>query len=197
MTLSNYFLNFVLIFLILKSVSLSILCSYADSEKTIVNCANLKLREVPSQLNSHLTRLDLPYNELMTLSENDFVPYPHLKHLQLQSNEISSIHQLTFLKTQFLTSLYLNQNSFKILSFSVPRSLERINARSCGIRSIDPAFFDGLKFLESVDLSNNLLNELPDDLFRGVRVQSIELSVDFSSNNLRGVKASSVKVSKT
>ena len=181
----------------MKLASSSILCNYADSERTIANCANFGLKTVPQKLNSQLIRLDLPNNQIGFLAENDFAPYPNLRHLQLQSNNITSIHPLTFLKTQFLSSLYLNRNRLlNKLQFSLPVSLERLNVRSCGIKSIEPTFFDGLKFLESIDFSDNLLKEVPDNLFRGVKVQSIELSIDFSSNLLSGLKAATVQVNK-
>ena len=97
----------------------SSLCKYNDFERSTANCVNLRLRGVPGHLNSNLIRLDLPKNEIKSLTEKSFSRYPNLESLQLQSNYISDIHPLTFLRLKYLTSLYLDQNQFENLNFSL------------------------------------------------------------------------------
>ena len=173
----------------------SSLCKYNDFERSRANCANLRLRDVPRHLNSNLVRLDLPKNEIRTLSEESFSRYPNLQTLQLQSNYIAEIHPLTFLRLKYLSSLYLDQNQFESLNFILPETIEKVSLRSCRVQRIGKEFLQGLKYLESFDISDNRLSSLPTDLFSKFSMKAIELSLDFSSNSLTTVTKETVKVS--
>ena len=173
----------------------SSLCQYTDLERSTANCANLRLREVPAHLNSKIIRLDLPKNQIRRLEEKSFARYPNLRTIQLQSNEIADIHSLTFLRMQYLNSLYLDQNQFANLNFYLPETVERLSLRSCRIEEIGNEFLQGMKYLESFDISDNRLTRLPVDLFSHFSVMAIELSLDFSSNSLATVTKETFKVS--
>ncbi|MBN3304370.1 TLR21 protein, partial [Amia calva] len=95
----------------------------------------MNLLEVPVDLPPTLEVLDLSYNKLDTIREEDFAKLSHLRVLQLQFNNISHIADAAFWHNPLLENLNIFNNSLRSIPHEALRPLSR---------------------LESLEMSNNL-----------------------------------------
>ncbi len=107
-----------------------------------------------------LQNLDLSNNKIEMIKVNNL---PSLTNLNLSNNSLRKITDQTFLGLKNLRKLFLDQNLIEILnenSFSnLP--LSKINLIGNLIKVISKNSFDLLTDLGSLDLSNQLIEELP------------------------------------
>ena len=117
--------------------------------------------------NYYLKHLNLSYNNLETIVENNFVIFLYLTNLNLSNNRLSIILNLTFSNLKHLVVLNLNCNKITTIwpeAFLNLGSLEMLNLRSNLIEEFQYGVFDSLKRLKTLDLGENLLTNMIDDL---------------------------------
>lgn len=103
-----------LVLLVSQCFSLaSPLCHHC--EQTTCNCSRQNLREVPAAASALITELDLSFNTLETIMEDDFLSYATLRSLSLNNNRIKTIHGEAFHPLIKLEKLDLSANQLETL----------------------------------------------------------------------------------
>lgn len=124
-----------------------------------------------------LENLDLSQNAVNTVDTNTFKKLKHLKTLNLSFNMISKIERETFKENELLMKLDLSRNTITRMNRITVPNLTHLNMTWCQIQTIDPDAISGLPELVDLDLSNNLINEIPDTL-ASENLQTLDLSMN-------------------
>ncbi|KAM6961119.1 immunoglobulin superfamily member 10 [Aplochiton taeniatus] len=158
---------------------------YVPSE---VHCTFRYLTTIPSQIQPAVERINLGYNSIMVLRQNDLVGLERLELLMLHSNTIHSIEDGAFQDLKSLQVLKMSYNRVKEITRETFRGLEsllRLHMDHNRVEFISPEAFYGLAALQLVHLEGNLLQQLHPDTFITLRhsqvfrvssVRSIHLS---------------------
>ena len=107
-------------------------------------CNSLKLRKVPNQIANNTEILSLRVNNIVNITDNDFLGLQQLQRLNLVFNGIEHISDNAFQHLRQLRSLNLGHNRLKHISDKV---------------------FRNLISLEELYINNNLLLTLPKNIF--------------------------------
>ncbi|XP_069761353.1 leucine-rich repeat-containing G-protein coupled receptor 4 isoform X2 [Narcine bancroftii] len=111
----------------------------------------------------NLETLDLNYNNLMEFPEA-IKSLPHLKELGFHSNNIAVIPDKAFSGNPLLRTIHLYDNpilSVGIAAFQNLSELQSLTLTGTRIKRIPPDLCQQLKMLKFLDLSYNLIEELP------------------------------------
>lgn len=130
-----------------------------------------------------LENLDLSENHINSVDMNTFKKLKHLKTLNLSVNLIPRIDRDTFKDNELLTKLDLSRNSISRVNRIISPSITHLNLTYCGIQIIDPDAVSGLPELLELDLSHNLLGDIP-DTWSAKNLQTLDLSM----NRLIGIR---------
>ena len=101
--------------------------------------------------------------------------------LRLSGNKLTDIHfGACFKRLKHLTMLDLSGNTFKTLSsrnFSglCTIKITRLNIESCQIYELSPDTFECLKKLKHLSLKNNHILYMPNDMFKGLKLQYLNI----------------------
>jgi len=111
-----------------------------------------------------LMALHLHNNNLKNLPQLSFMNLPVLSLLNLAANQIRSIHRQAFLNVPQLRFLYLsaNQLSEVIKTYIKIKKFKHFK--------VQPFQFSSFERLEMLDLSNNKIEDLPNDTFAGLPI---------------------------
>ncbi|KAM9318688.1 immunoglobulin superfamily member 10 [Pholidichthys leucotaenia] len=159
---------------------------------TEVHCTFRYLTAVPDTIQPAVERINLGYNSITMLRENDLSGLEHLKILLLHSNTIHSIEDRVFKDLKSLQILKISYNKVKKINKDTFRGLDsllRLHIDHNHIDFINPEAFYGLNNLELVSLEGNHIQQLHSDTFVTLRhsqvfkVSSIR-SIDLSDNLL-------------
>nr|ABB59075.1 variable lymphocyte receptor A [Eptatretus stoutii] len=118
-------------------------CTCNDQTKN-VDCSNIKLTAIPSNIPTDTDRLVLNYNKLRELEPTAFHGLSKLTLLSLQGNKLRTLPAGVFDELKNLETLYLYQNQ---------------------LTSLPPGIFDKLTKLTWLDLDRNQLEFLPYGVF--------------------------------
>ncbi|XP_034356349.1 immunoglobulin superfamily member 10 isoform X1 [Arvicanthis niloticus] len=135
---------------------------------TEVHCTFRYLTSIPDGIPANVERINLGYNSLTRLTENDFSGLSKLELLMLHSNGIHRINDKTFSGLQSLQVLKMSYNKVQVIqkdTFYGLRSLTRLHMDHNDIEFINPAAFYGLTLLRLVHLEGNRLTKLHPDTF--------------------------------
>ncbi|ALC45109.1 CG5195 [Drosophila busckii] len=122
----------------------------------------------------HLKKLRLDHNAINIIEDGSFVDLPNLSELHLNDNRITELQYGAFLRTPQLKTIYLHNNLIRRIH---PESL--LQASGSGVESVHiynneiahvealRALLDALPTLRFLDMSSNLLHELPYGALRG------------------------------
>ncbi|XP_026672039.1 protein artichoke isoform X2 [Ceratina calcarata] len=113
-----------------------------------------------------LERLDLSGNGLKRVAEFAFSQLGRLRTLNLAGNRIESVEELAFHNSTQLQSIDLSENDIEALGERTMEGLlrlERLDLRENRLTSLPETIFDPsrVRSVERIDLSGNLLNEIP------------------------------------
>ncbi|KAM4693064.1 immunoglobulin superfamily member 10-like [Discoglossus pictus] len=139
---------------------------------TEVHCTFRYLTVIPRQIQTDVKRINLGYNSLSNLEENDFSGLKELELLMLHSNEIQSIHENAFNDLSSLQVLKMSYNKVKTLhknTFHGLKSMVRLHMDHNKLEFMYPESFYGLTSLKLVHLEGNMLTQLHTDTFVTLR----------------------------
>ncbi|KAL6053803.1 hypothetical protein STEG23_030625, partial [Scotinomys teguina] len=133
-----------------------------------IHCTFRYLTSIPDGISTNVERINLGYNSLARLEENDFYGLKKLELLMLHSNGIHTVPDKTFSSLQSLQVLKMSYNKLHIIqkdTFYGLRSLTRLHMDHNSIEFINPEAFYGLTSLRLIHLEGNRLTKLHPDTF--------------------------------
>ncbi|XP_059187647.1 immunoglobulin superfamily member 10 [Centropristis striata] len=142
---------------------------YVPSE---VHCTFRYLSAVPDHIQPAVERINLGYNSITVLRENDLSGLENLELLMLHSNTIHSIDDRAFQDLKSLQVLKMSFNKVKEIKKETLKGLEsllRLHMDHNSIEFISPEAFYGLTKLQLVHLEGNQLQQLHPDTFITLR----------------------------
>ncbi|XP_078129664.1 leucine-rich repeat-containing G-protein coupled receptor 5-like isoform X2 [Sander vitreus] len=131
-----------------------------------VDCSDLGLREVPSNLSVFTSYLDLSMNNLTVLSAGALTNLPFLEELRLAGNDLSVIPRGAFTGLYNLKVLMLQNNQLMSVpaeAFNNLHNLQSLRLDANHISSVPIGCFSGLRLLRHLWLDDNSLTEVPMD----------------------------------
>uniref|UniRef100_A0A182T5N2 LRRCT domain-containing protein n=1 Tax=Anopheles maculatus TaxID=74869 RepID=A0A182T5N2_9DIPT len=123
-----------------------------------------------------LEHLDLSSNSISSIHPEAFRALKHLKTLDLSFNMISRIDGKLFKTNDLLTHINLSRNYISRFSRISADSLVYLNMSWCEILTIEWDALASMGELIELDLSNNLISDIPDTLSSGT-LQTLDLSM--------------------
>ncbi|XP_012537655.1 extracellular matrix protein 2 [Monomorium pharaonis] len=155
---------------------------------TIVDTRIVELDRTAFNGITYLFAVNLTRNGLQDIHPNTFQNNTQLSLLTIAGNPLKHMHDTKPTKHYLLhapsvTDFDFSNNGIlrlKRTAFSKMPQLNFINLRGNRLREIDGMIFDSLDQLMEVDLSDNMLNGIPIDLFVGKDVQILRIA----GNNL-------------
>ncbi|XP_074498347.1 immunoglobulin superfamily member 10 [Sebastes fasciatus] len=139
---------------------------------TEVHCTFRYLTAVPDHIQPAVERINLGYNSITALRENDLLGLENIELLMLHSNAIHSIDDRAFQDLKSLQVLKMSFNKVKEIkkeTFKGLDSLLRLHMDHNHIDFISPDAFYGLTKLQLVHLEGNRLQQLHPDTFITLR----------------------------
>ncbi|KAM6933283.1 immunoglobulin superfamily member 10 [Xenentodon cancila] len=142
---------------------------HAPSE---VHCSFKYLTAIPGHFPPAVERINLGYNSLTILRENDLLGLERLEVLLLHSNTIHTTEDGAFQDLTSLQVLKMSHNKVKEINKGMFKGLDRIQRLFLdhnNIEFINPEAFYGLTNLQLVHLEGNRLQQLHPDTFITLR----------------------------
>uniref|UniRef100_A0A8D3BS04 Immunoglobulin superfamily, member 10 n=1 Tax=Scophthalmus maximus TaxID=52904 RepID=A0A8D3BS04_SCOMX len=139
---------------------------------TEVHCTFRYLTAIPDHIQPAVEKINLGYNSITVLRENDLSGLENLELLMLHSNTIDSIEDRAFQDLRSLQVLKMSFNKVKKINketFKGLDSLLRLHMDHNHIEFISPDAFYGLTNLQLVHLESNHLQQLHPDTFITLR----------------------------
>ncbi|KAM6153517.1 leucine-rich repeat-containing G-protein coupled receptor 5 isoform 3-T3 [Erethizon dorsatum] len=151
-----------------------------------VDCSDLGLSELPSNLSVFTSYLDLSMNNISQLPPSPLHNLRFLEELRLAGNALTYIPKGAFAGLHSLKVLMLQNNQLRQIpteALQNLRSLQSLHLHNNRIHSLGKKCFDGLLSLETLDLNYNNLDEFP----IAIRTLSNLKELGFHSNNIRSI----------
>ncbi|KAI9538737.1 hypothetical protein NQZ68_012390 [Dissostichus eleginoides] len=162
--------------------------SCACNVPTEVHCTFRYLTAIPDHIQPAVERINLGYNSITVLRENDLSGLGNLELLMLHSNTIHSIDDRAFQDLKSLQVLKVSFNKVKEIrkeTFNGLDSLLRLHIDHNHIEFISPEAFYGLTRLQLVHLEGNHLQQLHPDTFITLRHSQV-----FKISSMRNIHLS-------
>ncbi|KAF6339681.1 leucine rich repeat containing G protein-coupled receptor 5 [Rhinolophus ferrumequinum] len=151
-----------------------------------VDCSDLGLSELPSNLSVFTSYLDLSMNNISELPPSPLHTLRFLEELRLAGNALTYIPKGAFAGLYSLKVLMLQNNHLRQVpteALQNLRSLQSLHLHNNRIHSLGKKCFDGLHSLETLDLNYNNLDEFP----TAIRTLSNLKELGFHSNNIKSI----------
>nr|XP_058938388.1 leucine-rich repeat-containing G-protein coupled receptor 5 isoform X3 [Kogia breviceps] len=151
-----------------------------------VDCSDMGLSELPSNLSVFTSYLDLSMNNISQLPPNPLHGLRFLEELRLAGNALTYIPKGAFAGLYSLKVLMLQNNHLRQVpteALQNLRSLQSLHLHNNRIHSLGKKCFDGLHSLETLDLNYNNLDEFP----TAIRTLSNLKELGFHSNNIKSI----------
>ncbi|XP_036107665.1 leucine-rich repeat-containing G-protein coupled receptor 5 isoform X3 [Molossus molossus] len=151
-----------------------------------VDCSDLGLSELPSNLSVFTSYLDLSMNNISQLPPSPLHSLRFLEELRLAGNALTYIPKGAFAGLCSLKVLMLQNNHLRQVpteALQNLRSLQSLHLHNNRIHSLGKKCFDGLHSLETLDLNYNNLDEFP----TAIRTLSNLKELGFHSNNIKSI----------
>ncbi|KAJ6668416.1 hypothetical protein lerEdw1_015793 [Lerista edwardsae] len=150
-------------------------------------CDHRQLQTIPS-IPAHIQQLNLQYNHIEAVHVEAFVNASALKEINLSHNNIKShmIDPGVFEKLSNLVQLHLEHNLLEEISFTLPKSLERLILGFNKIARLPSKAFKGLVNLTMLDLCHNYLD---DSQLKGIHFSAMKnlMQINLCSNRLESM----------
>ncbi|XP_053572880.1 decorin [Bombina bombina] len=121
----------------------------------VVQCSDLGLEQVPKDIPTDTTLLDLQNNKITEIKDGDFKNLKNLHALILVNNKIKSVSSGAFAPLTKLERLYLSKNNLKELPTNMPKTLQELRVHENLITKLKKSSFDGLNNMIVVELGTN------------------------------------------
>ncbi|EDW01470.1 toll-like receptor 9 isoform X2 [Drosophila grimshawi] len=125
--------------------------------------------------NTMLELVDLSNNVVRLIGNEAFSKLKRLKHLNLAYNEIAYLDRNLIRGNDILLELNLSRNIIQKLTKIVSNSVRLINMSWCEISSIENTALSSLSAIQNLDLSNNLISDIP-NLMHSETLQHLNLA---------------------
>ncbi|XP_036312249.1 decorin [Pipistrellus kuhlii] len=137
----------------------------------VVQCSDLDLDKVPTDLPPDTTLLDLQNNKITEIKDGDFKNLKDLHTLILVNNKISKISPGAFTPLVKLERLYLSKNQLKELPEKMPKTLQELRAHDNEIAKVRKSVFNGLNEMIVIELGSNPLKSsgIENGAFQGMK----------------------------
>ncbi|VDI21042.1 Hypothetical predicted protein [Mytilus galloprovincialis] len=142
-----------------------------DCSGTVVNCANKNLAQIPRNIPTDTTRLELNQNKIQSIDATSLSGLTSLEMLFLEYNEISSIEDGAFSTLRSLSILHINDNkltNIKPDTFKSLESLRELHLEYNEISSIEDGAFSTLSSLSLLNIHENKLTSIKPDTFKSL-----------------------------
>lgn len=163
-------------------------------KQTSCDCSKQNLRDVPAAPSKLITKLDLSFNHLSTITKDDFVAYASLQSLIVNNNMIGTIQEQAFDPLTNLTELDLSSNQLDSLSaewFESLVSLQHLNLLGNRYETLGQGnLFQSLKRLKTLQFGGLDLRSVRKSDFSGLA--SLE-EVVFDGRNLQAYAEGSLR----
>ncbi|XP_014841638.1 PREDICTED: leucine-rich repeat-containing G-protein coupled receptor 5 [Poecilia mexicana] len=129
-----------------------------------VDCSDLGLREIPSNLSVFTSYLDLSMNNLTVMTSGALSNLHFLEELRLAGNDLSFIPRGAFSGLYNLKVLMLQNNQLRSVpaeAFTNLHNLQSLRLDANHISGVPPGCFFGLRSLRHLWLDDNALTEVP------------------------------------
>ncbi|XP_060020826.1 leucine-rich repeat-containing G-protein coupled receptor 5 isoform X2 [Lagenorhynchus albirostris] len=147
-----------------------------------VDCSDLGLSELPSNLSVFTSYLDLSMNNISQLPPNPLHGLRFLEELRLAGNALTYIPKGAFAGLYSLKVLMLQNNHLRQVpteALQNLRSLQSLRLDANHISSVPPSCFSGLYSLRHLWLDDNSLTEIPVQAFRSLSaLQAMTLALN-------------------
>lgn len=124
-----------------------------------------------------IEHLDLSANSVNSVDVNTFKKLKHLKTLNLSFNMIPKLERDTLKENELLVKLDLSRNFINRFNRITAPSLTHLNLTWCQIMTIDADALTGMPEIVDIDLSSNLITDIPDTLSSDT-LQVLDLSMN-------------------
>lgn len=145
---------------------------------------------------THLKSLNIGMNLIREIADGTFDNLENLERLDLAENHIRNITNKTFdglnnLKCLDISNNFLTKTSLdNLLNSETLCNLDKLYIRNCNINKLEENQFISLKYLKTLDLSQNGINWLKKNAFNGL----VNLKfLDLSSCNIRFADSKALK----
>ncbi|XP_053720052.1 leucine-rich repeat-containing G-protein coupled receptor 5-like [Synchiropus splendidus] len=153
-----------------------------DGQLHRVDCSDLGLREIPSNLSVFTSYLDLSMNNLTMLTTGALSSLYFLEELRLAGNDLSFIPRGAFTGLFNLKVLMLQNNQLQSVpaeAFSNLHNLQSLRLDANHISSVPKGCFSGLRSLRHLWLDDNVLTEVPVQALRDLpALQAMTLALN-------------------
>ncbi|XP_044083527.1 leucine-rich repeat-containing G-protein coupled receptor 5 isoform X2 [Neovison vison] len=147
-----------------------------------VDCSDLGLSEMPSNLSVFTSYLDLSMNNISQLPPNPLYSLRFLEELRLAGNALTYIPNGAFAGLYSLKVLMLQNNHLRQVpteALQNLRSLQSLRLDANHISYVPPSCFSGLHSLRHLWLDDNALTEIPVQAFRSLSaLQAMTLALN-------------------
>nr|XP_058938387.1 leucine-rich repeat-containing G-protein coupled receptor 5 isoform X2 [Kogia breviceps] len=147
-----------------------------------VDCSDMGLSELPSNLSVFTSYLDLSMNNISQLPPNPLHGLRFLEELRLAGNALTYIPKGAFAGLYSLKVLMLQNNHLRQVpteALQNLRSLQSLRLDANHISSVPPSCFSGLYSLRHLWLDDNALTEIPVQAFRSLpALQAMTLALN-------------------
>uniref|UniRef100_A0A8C2LFT1 Leucine rich repeat containing G protein coupled receptor 5 n=1 Tax=Cricetulus griseus TaxID=10029 RepID=A0A8C2LFT1_CRIGR len=151
-----------------------------------VDCSDLGLSELPSNLSVFTSYLDLSMNNISQLPPSLLHSLHFLEELRLAGNALTHIPKGAFTGLHSLKVLMLQNNQLRQVpseALQNLQSLQSLHLHNNRVHSLGKKCFEGLHSLETLDLNYNNLDEFP----TAIKTLSNLKELGFHSNNIRSI----------
>ncbi|PSN53335.1 hypothetical protein C0J52_04108 [Blattella germanica] len=132
---------------------------------------------------SGLTYINLAYNNIENISSETFGPLLDLEELDLSHNKLQYLRPDTFQNNTELLYLRLQNNPLSTLADLYVPDIQALDISQCHFKTINNDTFSRFLHLKNLNLSGNALTNLPSDTFSPLKKLQY---LDLSTNNLMG-----------
>lgn len=174
------------------------------------DCSHLSLGEIPKNLPTNISILDMSHNRLVRISHQWFSPYPELVHVDVSFNSISKLDEKMCQMLPLLMTLNMEKNQIldpKTQDLSHCTNLVWLNVANNKLK-LEGEPFAALQSLKYLDVSKNKLKsaqlsskpQLPNLIYLGLGYNDISIlkTSDFNflnQSSLQRLNLSSVPLS--
>jgi hypothetical protein len=158
----------LLVIMAIALVGVSPCPTNCSCHREFTDCRGALLTSVPANVTKDTTIIDVSFNNISVVKNQDLVELPHLNLILLNDNSILELEPYVFHQTRGLLYLYLNNNRIVEINISVfkfSKKLRYLYLQNNVIRYIHSQLFEHNPDLVMLDISGNSIHNIQPDTF--------------------------------